>query len=79
MSLFSGREFNVDAARGLSGYCDFLISRSPEQLFIESPAPLWKPKTTTFHPAEEIAQGEAWQHKYLTSVANMIFRQFMEF
>ena len=37
MSLFSGREFNVDPARGLSGYCDFLISRSPEQLVIESP------------------------------------------
>ncbi len=37
MSLFSGREFNVDAARGLSGYCDFLISRSPQQLVIESP------------------------------------------
>ena len=37
MSLSSGREFNVDAARGLSGYCDFLISRSPEQLVIESP------------------------------------------
>ena len=37
MSLFSGQEFNVDAARVLSGYCDFLISRSPEQLVIESP------------------------------------------
>ncbi len=37
ISLFSGREFNVDAARGLSGCCDFLISRSPEQLVIESP------------------------------------------
>jgi hypothetical protein len=37
MSLFSGRDFNVDPARGLSGYCDFLISRSPEQLVIESP------------------------------------------
>ena len=37
MSLFSGREFNVDPTRGLSGYCDFLISRSPEQLVIESP------------------------------------------
>lgn len=37
MSLFSGREFNVDPARGLSGYCYFLISRSPEQLVIESP------------------------------------------
>lgn len=37
ISLFSGREFNVDAGKGLSGYCDFLISRSPEQLVIESP------------------------------------------
>jgi hypothetical protein len=31
VSLFSGREFNVDAALGLTGYCDFLVSRSTEQ------------------------------------------------
>ncbi len=37
ISLFSGREFNVDAASGLTGYCDFLISQSPEQLFIQAP------------------------------------------
>ncbi|NEQ54718.1 MAG: hypothetical protein F6K11_32090 [Leptolyngbya sp. SIO3F4] len=37
ISLFSGREFNVDAANGLTGYCDFLISQSPEQLFIQAP------------------------------------------
>ena len=37
ISLFSGREFNVDAADGLTGYCDFLISQSPEQLFIQAP------------------------------------------
>ncbi|MBT9317177.1 hypothetical protein [Leptothoe spongobia] len=37
ISLFSGREFNVDAAEGLTGYCDFLISQSPEQLFIQAP------------------------------------------
>ncbi|MEZ4411225.1 MAG: hypothetical protein R3A52_32800 [Polyangiales bacterium] len=37
LGLFSGAEFTVDAARGLSGYCDFLLSRSPEQLTIESP------------------------------------------
>jgi hypothetical protein len=36
-SLFSGTEFTVDAARGLSGFCDFLLSRSPEQLTIEAP------------------------------------------
>ena len=37
ISLFSGKEFNVDAPRGLSGFCDFLISKSPEQLLIEAP------------------------------------------
>ena len=37
VSLFSGKEFNVVPEKGLSGFCDFLISRSPEQLIIESP------------------------------------------
>ena len=37
ISLFSGEEFTVDLAAGLSGVCDFLISYSPEQLEIEAP------------------------------------------
>ena len=37
ISVFSGEEFNVDAAVGLTGICDFLISRSPEQLDVEAP------------------------------------------
>ena len=37
ISLFSGKEFNVDIEKGLTGFCDFLISRSPEQLLIEAP------------------------------------------
>jgi hypothetical protein len=37
VSVFSGEEFNVDSAAGLNGYCDFLISRSPEQLAVEAP------------------------------------------
>lgn len=37
LSLFSGREFNVDEEKKLTGYCDFIISRSPEQLVIEAP------------------------------------------
>jgi hypothetical protein len=37
VSLFSGQDFTVNAEVGLSGICDFLISRSPEQLEIESP------------------------------------------
>ncbi|MFM7558906.1 hypothetical protein, partial [Cylindrospermopsis raciborskii] len=38
ISLFSGVEFNVDNGLGLTGVCDFLLSRSPEQLEIEAPA-----------------------------------------
>lgn len=37
ISLFSGKEFNVEPIRGLTGFCDFLISQSPQQLLIESP------------------------------------------
>ncbi|MFM8005054.1 MAG: hypothetical protein ACKO86_08930, partial [Dolichospermum sp.] len=37
ISLFSGTDFNVDIERGLNGYCDFVISRSKEQLTINAP------------------------------------------
>ena len=37
VSLFFGQDFTVDASVGLAGICDFLISRSTEQLEIESP------------------------------------------
>jgi hypothetical protein len=37
ISFFSGSEFNVDTDRGLDGYCDYLLSRSPEQLEITAP------------------------------------------
>ncbi|MDD1426973.1 hypothetical protein MEO94_21345 [Dolichospermum sp. ST_sed9] len=37
VSLFSGKDFNVDPQRGLTGFCDFLISKSSEQLIIEAP------------------------------------------
>jgi hypothetical protein len=38
ISVFSGEEFNVQPEVDLTGYVDFLISRSPEQLFIKAPA-----------------------------------------
>lgn len=38
VSVFSGEEFNVDPQQELNGYCDFLVSRSPEQLFVQAPA-----------------------------------------
>jgi hypothetical protein len=37
ISFFSGEEFTVDQAAGLNGTCDFLLSRSPEQLILEAP------------------------------------------
>ena len=38
ISLFSGIELTVDAARGLNGECDFLLSRSPLQSVLRAPA-----------------------------------------
>jgi hypothetical protein len=37
VSLFSGTEFNVDEEKGLVGYCDYILSRSREQLTINAP------------------------------------------
>lgn len=37
ISLFSGVKFDVDASKNLNGFCDFIISSSPEQLFITAP------------------------------------------
>lgn len=37
ISLFSGTDFTVDISKGLNGYCDFIISRSKEQLTINAP------------------------------------------
>jgi hypothetical protein len=37
VNLFSGIEFDVDKDKGLNGFCDFIISESPEQLFINAP------------------------------------------
>jgi hypothetical protein len=37
VGLFSGIDFSVDPGQGLNGVCDFLITRSPEQLFVSAP------------------------------------------
>jgi hypothetical protein len=37
VSVFSGEEFNVEPETGLNGYCDFLVSRSKEQIAVEAP------------------------------------------
>jgi len=37
ISLFSGVDFPVDAAQGLTGVCDFLIAQSREQFFVRAP------------------------------------------
>ncbi|WP_445306930.1 hypothetical protein [Microcoleus vaginatus] len=38
ISIFSCEEFNGEPEAELPGYIDFLLSRSPEQLFIQAPA-----------------------------------------
>ena len=37
ISLFSGTEFNVDQTKGLTGFCDFILSGSREQFYISAP------------------------------------------
>lgn len=37
ISLFSGIDFNIDKDQGLVGYCDYIISASPEQFYVEKP------------------------------------------
>ncbi|MBT4936839.1 hypothetical protein HON22_02880 [Candidatus Peregrinibacteria bacterium] len=37
MSFFSGNEFNVDSAKGLNGFCDYIITASKQQHFIDHP------------------------------------------
>lgn len=37
ISLFSGIDFNVDIESDLTGVCDFLVSLSPNQYYLESP------------------------------------------
>jgi hypothetical protein len=36
-NLFSGVEFDVEPEQGLGGYCDFILSRSAEKLFVAAP------------------------------------------
>jgi hypothetical protein len=36
-ATFSGYQFNVDKAMGLSGYCDFILSKKPKSVLIEAP------------------------------------------
>ncbi len=37
ISLFSGIDFSVDAEKGLTGVCDFLVSLSPVPFVLEAP------------------------------------------
>jgi hypothetical protein len=35
--IFSGVEFDVDSSRGLNGFCDFILARSPLQSVLTAP------------------------------------------
>ncbi|MFO1429444.1 MAG: hypothetical protein U1F76_04775 [Candidatus Competibacteraceae bacterium] len=37
ISFFSGIDFTVDKQKGLNGFCDYILSKSPEQLFLDAP------------------------------------------
>ena len=37
ISLFSGVNLDIDKQKDLNGYCDFVISKSPEQYYLNAP------------------------------------------
>lgn len=37
IGFFSGVLFDVDKSLGLDGYCDYILTRTPRQLFVEAP------------------------------------------
>jgi hypothetical protein len=37
ISLFSGTQFDVDSTKGLNGFCDYIISLSSQQFYIQAP------------------------------------------
>jgi hypothetical protein len=37
IGLFSGISFDVDSEQGLAGFCDFILSQSPEQFVLSAP------------------------------------------
>lgn len=37
IGLLSGVEFNIDETQGLVGVCDYIITLSPEQMFVKAP------------------------------------------
>jgi hypothetical protein len=37
ISFFSGINFEVDKNQDLNGFCDFIISKSPEQFYLNAP------------------------------------------
>ena len=36
IGFFSGVNFDVDKSQGLDGFCDYILTRSPRQLFVEA-------------------------------------------
>ncbi len=37
ISLFSGINLDIDKEKGLTGFCDFVITKSPEQYYVTAP------------------------------------------
>lgn len=37
IGFFSGVNFDIDKSQGLDGYCDYILTRTPRQLFVEAP------------------------------------------
>ena len=77
ISFFSGIDFNVDVESGLTDVCDFLVSLSPNQFYLEAPVViLVEAKNLDLKLrlgqciAEMIAAQRLIQRKVMTSLAS---------
>jgi hypothetical protein len=68
IGLFSGADFSVDVELGLSGTCDFLLTRSKSELIIEDPAVI-------IIQAEEGDFNASWGHCAAQMVAAQKFER----
>ena len=77
ISFFSGIEFSVDAENGLVGVCDFLISLSPEQFFLEAPvialveAKKAEPKLGLGQCVAEMFAAQRFNHEKQNNIASV--------
>jgi hypothetical protein len=78
VSLFSGSSFNVDAEKGLVGFCDFILSQSQEQIDVTAPVvTIVEAKNESVIGGLGIALPRWWRLRFLMRDRGLSARRFM--